>query len=184
MNSFPSARVRKTYSMCSACTQWKPPRDFDSGDEVANMIALVHGMRAKRRGKIGPADICNACALDQYVKVIKPTKKYIRMILERRHTPELRAQIRASNARDATGRRRALEKKAMPRWVSRPQIAEVYRAAREIEEKTGVPHHVDHIVPLQHPLVCGLHVPWNLRPIPASENMSKSNRFDGDADFS
>lgn len=66
---------------------------------------------------------------------------------------------------------------ATPPWADMVAIRAVYLAAERLTIDTGVEHHVDHIVPLAHPLVCGLHVHWNLKAIPAGPNMRKGNRF-------
>ena len=73
----------------------------------------------------------------------------------------------------AVARRRA--KLVTPAWADRTAIAGFYRAAKIMEAETGVKHHVDHIVPLNSPLVCGLHVEHNLKVIPARENVLKRN---------
>lgn len=66
---------------------------------------------------------------------------------------------------------------ATPPWVCMREIRAVYLAAERKTIDLGEQYTVDHIVPLRHPLVCGLHVPWNLRVMKASENFAKSNRF-------
>lgn len=78
----------------------------------------------------------------------------------------------------ATGCYRALQLNRLPKWADLNAIGAVYRRAREMTLETGVPHHVDHEVPLQGQLVSGLHVHNNLSPIPARENWSKRNRYD------
>lgn len=62
-------------------------------------------------------------------------------------------------------------------WADFDAIRAVYREADRLTLATGVKHQVDHIVPLNHPRVCGLHVAANLRAIPAGPNMAKSNKW-------
>lgn len=76
---------------------------------------------------------------------------------------------------------RASKLQATPSWLTEEQLEEIlniYKFRQKISDETEVLHHVDHIVPLQGETVCGLHVPWNLQVIPASENLSKNNKFD------
>jgi 5-methylcytosine-specific restriction endonuclease McrA len=59
------------------------------------------------------------------------------------------------------------------------KIYRIYKLCKEVSVRTGVEHHVDHIVPIRHPLVCGLHLSWNLQIIPKKDNLSKNNHFEG-----
>jgi hypothetical protein len=68
---------------------------------------------------------------------------------------------------------------ATPKWLSESQLLHIkckYQLAAMLNIHGVEPWHVDHIVPIRGKDVCGLHVPWNLRVIPAKENMTKGNR--------
>jgi len=49
-----------------------------------------------------------------------------------------------------------------------------------MEFLTGKKWNVDHIIPLSHPRVSGLHVAGNLRVITFEQNMAKSNEWNPD----
>jgi hypothetical protein len=66
-------------------------------------------------------------------------------------------------------KRRADRIKATPAWADLKKIEEIYKDC-----PPG--HHIDHIFPLNSPIMCGLHVESNLQYLPAKENISKGNR--------
>ena len=69
----------------------------------------------------------------------------------------------------------------LPKWATtedRDQIKKLYKKAYELEQETGIPHEVDHIIPLKGSKVSGLHVLANLQVLSRQENRAKSNKFD------
>ena len=79
----------------------------------------------------------------------------------------------------ATAKRRAKKLHATPSWLTNQDLEHIkffYSLAKDMESLTGAKYHVDHIVPLQGRNVSGLHVPWNLQVITATNNLSKSNK--------
>lgn len=87
---------------------------------------------------------------------------------------ETHRPLRAANE----AARRSQQLQATPIWADLEEIKHFYFEAAQITKQTGIPHQVDHHVPLQSNLVCGLHCPANLRIIPSNENQKKRNTFD------
>lgn len=77
--------------------------------------------------------------------------------------------------REQRARRKARERRATPAWANRFFMAEAYRLARLRTSMLGHEWQVDHIVPIQSHLVCGLHCEANLSVVPAQVNLAKSN---------
>lgn len=68
-------------------------------------------------------------------------------------------------------RQRAEKRQAKPNWFDKEEVDYIYQLAKDKNLE------VDHIVPLKHEMVCGLHVQDNLRCIPATLNRHKGNRY-------
>lgn len=91
--------------------------------------------------------------------------------LRRQHYENNRAEY-VRQAREREGR---LKVQQTPVWANKAAIKAFYDHAALMSKITGHPYHVDHIIPLNGATVCGLHVETNLRVVPATVNLSKSN---------
>lgn len=102
----------------------------------------------------------NAISINSRPKYKLQHKEYSRKhYLEHKHDYILKAS-----------KRRKLLYTAMPPWANLSKLKEIYKNC-----PTGM--HVDHIIPLQGNLVCGLHVENNLQYLTAEDNLKKSNKF-------
>lgn len=81
-----------------------------------------------------------------------------------------------------TAARHTAKMNRTPNWLTpeeKQRIKCYYQLAAMYSKYGNEKWDVDHIVPLQGKTVSGFHVPWNLRVIPKSQNISKGNRFVG-----
>ena len=69
--------------------------------------------------------------------------------------------------------RRRKVRDATPKWVDKGALKNIYLQAQLLKLT------VDHIIPINHPEVCGLHIPINLQLLTLKENTMKSNQFNG-----
>lgn len=93
-------------------------------------------------------------------KRLESNKKYISLNREKHNLLK----------RKHTNKRRALLLKRLPLWANLSSISDFYSNCPK-------GYHVDHIIPLQGDNVSGLHVENNLQYLPATENLSKGNRY-------
>lgn len=87
----------------------------------------------------------------------------------------LRARPGLSNSRVMA--RLAQKLKATPPWANKDAIESVYKRAAMLSRITGIPHEVDHVVPLRAKHVNGLHCENNLQILTRAANRKKSNHF-------
>lgn len=64
---------------------------------------------------------------------------------------------------------------SFPPWAFAAQYEHEW--ARLSNECIRMHKTLDHIIPLNHPRVCGLSVPWNMRAVPREANQHKGNAW-------
>lgn len=121
-----------------------------------------------------------AYSKDYYEKRKEVVREYKRVYLQENRLKEYARKNEWANQNRgiftaSKARRRAKKLSATPAWVNHDAIKGIYDQAFNATVETGIAHHVDHIIPLQSEIVCGLHWEGNLTVMTAKENIQKSN---------
>lgn len=98
-------------------------------------------------------------------KVVRPGSTDIKVI----------QRVEEDNRKLCDMRNNRVWRKKLPDLIR--QIDWFYQERDRLTRETKIPHHVDHIHPVNHPNLCGLTVPANLQVIPATQNRQKSNKL-------
>jgi hypothetical protein len=105
-----------------------------------------------------------------------------RLYLQNRETILIKTRLRIKNSRGQynayRAKYRALKLQQTPSWFYKEKnlVEALYSECIRLTKTTGTKYHVDHIVPLNNPIVSGFHCLSNLRIILAIDNLSKGNR--------
>lgn len=183
-------------SKCKSCTaiEMKEYRQTPKGKAVDRRAAKKYSqtpkgkitvIKARAKYKSGPKSKIAHKRYEQSPKGKATKKQYLKspegVAMQARaqkkyeQTPQGRAKSIARVAK-----RKAIKLQRTPKGLTKEhhkEIEALYIESTERTNKTGIPYDVDHVVPLQGKNVSGMHAPWNLQVITASENRKKGNKF-------
>ena len=156
--------------ICRVCNEQKPLGEF----------------YPKKGYKLGVSNICKVCSISYTSRLRRENGLSLEAkcaaatrtkIWRKNHPDKVSAIDAKKRARGRNQRVKVSRMKRLPKWADMVKIAEIYQMAKRVSRNTGIPHDVDHVVPLCGELVSGLHVHENLQIIPRSDNIVKSNIY-------
>lgn len=133
--------------------------EHKSAPEV--VVRSLELQRERRRSVVRVCKLCAQPTVPFGLSICPPCKSAKRKAQKVQEKATVRSRLR----------------KAMPPWADRGLIRDIYELARIATRETGEPWHVDHDIPLRGRSVSGLHVPSNLRVVPAEVNLRKQNHY-------
>ena len=154
---------------CSICKVEKPADAFTPRKGIKR--GRVYACRDCRRYQSNKWSAANREKRREYVRAFRLRHLESEKERVRRYSKDNNAYMNFRNQY-----RYAMQRMAVPKWNETFIMKEAYLLASLRTKCTGVPWQVDHVVPIQSSLVCGLHVHNNLRVVEACENHSKGNR--------
>ena len=159
--------TKKLKNQCHKCVskikmEWKK-----------NNRDIVLTSSRKRYGKYRE-EICYRMTTEYYIK-----HKKFKVLKRRRKRSKQHYQNNISYYTVKTAKQRALKlKHTFPQGVECKEMLEIYKKRAILNKKYGKnKYSVDHIIPLKHKYVCGLHTINNLRILLTIDNLKKGNKF-------
>lgn len=159
------ALSEKQLAACARYRERHPDRVRESGAKYVRENTEKHRANTDRWQSTNPEKV-KATRAKQYL--LRPEKARARSAKWTRENPERNAARNRERTAKIAG--------AIPLWVDRQAVSSFYEVAAVLS-RGGCKFQVDHIVPLKHRLVCGLHVQDNLQILTAKENTAKGNRW-------
>jgi 5-methylcytosine-specific restriction endonuclease McrA len=132
--------------------------------------------RPRRENKERLATICVACLNLRHQRDVARRQQNIASRVKQRQAAKRYRDKNKGKGLAHNASRRSRKLLATPSWANLKAIEQIYNLANRERQMTGFKVHVDHIVPLNSPIVCGLHVEINLQITLADYNQRKSNK--------
>ncbi len=161
--------------ICTCCNKKKKASDFNLKHSTNKKSGIV---------QYHFTSFCREClnekAKEYYNKNREKRKEYQRNYNRTSEVYQRNRPARRKIYSDLRNRRTKLARLRCSNKENRKAIKQIYSECRALNTHSECRYVVDHIIPLHHKEVCGLHVAWNLQIITEEANTLKSNTFISD----